>query len=107
MGAAGAGLGGWCSRRPGRWWLTAYLLPLVAVLLCGATFRYRSLELTAPFSWLTAGRREYVVLAFCGSMVFGALVPRLRDRQQRRMVWCLVAVIVLVEAAWPFLARRK
>lgn len=104
MGVAGGGLGGWCSRRPGRWWLAAYFLPLVAVLMCGATFRYRPLELMPPFSWLTAGRREYVVLAFCGSMVFGALLPRLRDRRQRRMVWLLVAIIVLVEAAWPFLA---
>jgi predicted double-glycine peptidase len=92
------------SRLPSGWWLIGYLVPLVAVLLCGAAFRYPPLELVVPFAWLMGGRREYLVLAFGGAMVFGTLLPRLRLRRQRTVLGVLVAVIVLIEAAWPFLA---
>lgn len=104
LGIVGTVAGGWFSRRPSRWWWIGYLAPLAIVLLCGATFRHPALAFVAPFSWLTAGRREFVVLAFCGAMVFGAVLPRLRLRRQRIGVALLVAVIVLAEAAWPFLA---
>lgn len=102
---------GWrCSQFPSRWWWSGYLVPLVAILLCGAAFRHRPLELVAPFSWLTAGHREYFVLAAGGAMVLGALLPRLRFRRERALMSVLVATLVLVEAAWPLLApafRRR
>lgn len=104
LGFAGAVAGRRLSRLPSRWWLVGYLVPLVAVLMCGVAFRHRPLELVAPFSWLTGGRREYLVLAFGGAMLFGTVLPRLRLRRQRTFVSLLVAVIVLVEAVWPFLA---
>jgi predicted double-glycine peptidase len=104
LGAAGLAAGTRCARLPSRGWLWGYLLPLGAVLLCGAAFRYRPLELVPPFAWLTAGRREYLVLAFCGAMIFGTLLPRLAARRQRIAVLTLVACLILVEAAWPFLA---
>jgi len=104
FGLAGTFVGWRLSCLRSRWWLAGYLGPLFIILLCGAAFRHRALELIAPFSWLVSGRREYVVLAFCGAMLFGVLLPKLRLRRQRALLGILIAVIVLVQAAWPFLA---
>ncbi len=104
LGAAGLLLGGRLARLPGRWWLLGYVVPLLTVLLCGVALRYRPLELIPPFAWFTAGRREYVVLALGGAMIFGITLPRLGRPSQRAAIIALVTVLVLVEAAWPFLA---
>ncbi len=94
-----------------RIWLLLYVIPLMLIILVALTRNFSYLRFYQPFSWLTAGRKEFAIFAFAIPMMFSTLIPRLVLRRQKIMLVCLVVV-----ASWlffvapfvsPILARQE
>lgn len=96
-------LGRWLSRRPGRWWLIGYFIPLGLVLLyCLAMFEPR-LALVPPLSWLMVGRSRFVWFNFIAVLLVCA--PLAKVPQKRTRIALFALMIVLTSASiLPFLA---
>jgi hypothetical protein len=109
MGAAllaGCGLAmGWrCSTLPGRWWLVGYVVPLLLIGLLGLGRNFLSLEFLPPFSWLLAGRMEFLLGGMAAAWVLATPCSRLRTARERKVLMLFVAFFVSVVCVWPFLA---
>jgi hypothetical protein len=100
----GYGLGRWISRWRKPFWLIGYILPLALIVVIAATRRYSVLEFIPPWSWLVAGRTEFVLSGLVGAMVLATPLSRLPRAIDRRLVILFLVVIVAVYVAWPFLA---
>jgi predicted double-glycine peptidase len=80
-----------------RIWLFFYAIPLILIISVALTRNFSYLQFYQPFTWLTAGRREFVIFAFTVPVMFSILIPRLAIRRQKIMLVCLVVV-----ASWLF-----
>ncbi|MBL9167270.1 MAG: hypothetical protein JNN07_05980 [Verrucomicrobiales bacterium] len=101
---AGLGMGWRCSTLPGRWWLVGYIVPLLLIGLLGLGRNVLSLEFVPPFSWLLAGRREFLLGGICAAWVLATPCSRLRTARERTVLMGFVAFFVSVVCIWPFLA---
>jgi predicted double-glycine peptidase len=58
-----------------------------------------------------AGRTEFIAFGFAVPLLFGTLIPRLRRKRERLLLWVLVCTYVVAQSALPFLlpafARRS
>lgn len=104
LGALGVWAGYGCSRLPGRWWTVGYFTPLLLVILIGLAHRSRTLEFHQPLSSLMAGRREYALLAFFGTVLLVTPMGRLPRPRDRLAVGLLAAAVLLFVSAWPFIS---
>jgi len=103
LAGAGAVLGLQASRWRKPWWLVAYLLPLALILAIVLARRLPRLEFVAPTAWLMAGRTEFIAFGFAVPVLFGTLIPRLRRKRERLLLWVLVCTYVIAQSALPFL----
>jgi hypothetical protein len=101
---AGAWLGHWFSRLPKPYWLLGYFIPLAIIAMIGMAYHWRGLELSPPFSWLMAGRRELVLTALLGTVILTTPLSRLPRPRDRAALRLFIVVLVLLVCAWPFLA---
>src|SRR5512139_614535 len=101
---AGVALGWSCARLRKPWWLVAYLVPLLLIALIGASRRYPRLELWPPCSWLMAGRTEFAMTGFLGTMILSTLLPRLTRARDRRAMVVMMVLVVALAALPPFAA---
>ena len=86
---------GWrFSKLPKHYWMTGYFIPLILVLAIGLTRYIPGLEFTPPFSWLVAGRTEYVLAGMLTAMMLCTPLSRLPQLRTRRVV--LVFMLVLI-----------
>lgn len=104
LSVAGAGAGAWFSRLPKPWWLLGYFMPLLAILAYGAARLEPSLALIPPVSWLMTGRVKFAAIGFLVAMVLTTPLVKLPRRRERLAVGLVIAVAVLAESVWPFLA---
>ena len=104
LGVVGVALGRWFSRLPKQHWTFGYFIPLALIVLIGMAYRFRTLEFLPPFRWLMAGRREFALTAFLGTMVLTTPLSRLRYRRDRAAIQLLMVWVVFQVAVWPFLA---
>ncbi len=91
------------ARRTQRWWWTGYAASMVIIALMASTRWIAAWEFQPPISWLTATRRELVILAFLGPFLFASVINRLPQRGERIAVIGFVAAVVLDYCAGPFL----
>jgi predicted double-glycine peptidase len=103
LGLAGAGAGWAFSRVRSRWWVAGFVVPLVLVLMIGATRHDRQLDFVAPFSWLVAGRLEFVLLAPIATMLLFTPLGRMKQARQRVLVGAFALVFMVHSAVMPFL----
>jgi predicted double-glycine peptidase len=103
LGLLGAWLGRWCSRRPAPWWTLGYFVPLLLVVLVALPRWLESLTFVSPFCWLTAGRREYALLALAGVTLLITPLSRLVNRRQRVLVMLFAACFFGSFSLEPFL----
>lgn len=103
LAALGAAAGKWVANRGRLVTLIGFALPLILVVLIGLTRRMEALNFYWPFTWLTAGRTEFVILAFCGTMMLIAPASRLKRRSERRLVELLCFVAVFYFSLLPFI----
>ena len=102
---AGAFLGQLFSRLKKPLWAVGYLVPMVLVSMVALARRIDRLSFLVPFSWVMAGRREFVILAFSTAMLFWTPLSRLRLERQRGMVRVLAIVCVFYFSVLPFLGE--
>ena len=91
------------SRLPIRYWLAAYVAPLLVLCAVGAAMWSEVLSFIAPFSWLTAGRVEFVVIAVCCTMLLVLPLRRLRGKSPKFLTVVLCVVCVVYFGILPFL----
>lgn len=100
----GAGVGWWCSKRRGPWWLAAYFVSLLLVVATGLARRFPSLELQPPFAWLVAGRTEFVLGALVCTLLLTTPLSRLPNRRLRILIVVLMVAAVTQTSIVPFLS---
>jgi len=92
-------------------WLLGYIVPLILILLIALPRHLYWLVLYPPFSWLNAGRREYIVFAFAIPMLFSTLIPRIESLRLKILVSILVAVacsfFFIIPFVSPLLVRKE
>ena len=100
-----AGALGWgCSKLPGKWWIAGYAIPMALIILLGLGRNILSLEFVPPFSWLLAGRGEFLWGGICVAWVLATPCSRLRTARERKTLMAFVAFSTAVLCVWPFLA---
>ena len=90
------------SRLPKPYWAIGYITPF---LLAGMVFlarRVGALQEVEPFSWLMAGRREFVALAISYTMLMTTALARLPLRRQRVLVNIFMSIAVIYFSILPF-----
>lgn len=110
--ASGAGLLAWgglllgwrCSVLPGKWWLVGYVVPLLLITILGLGRNILSLEFLPPFSWVLAGRTEFLLGGLCGAWVLATPCSRLSNPRERKFLMGFLGLFVSVACIWPFLA---
>ncbi len=104
LAGVGVFLGAWFSRRPGRWWLVGYFVPLMMAVLYAAGARYAAFAFTPPISWMMAGRTKFAIIGFISTMVLTTPLSRLPRKRDRAVVALLMVTVVSLVSVWPFLA---
>ncbi len=90
-----------CLRKP--YWTCGYLVPTLLITMLVLTRFSNTLFFTPPFSWVTAGRTRFIVLAFAVTMGLTAPLSRLPRRCEKLIVGILMSVVVAWFSVMPFL----
>ncbi|MCB9217818.1 MAG: hypothetical protein H6616_18305 [Ignavibacteria bacterium] len=96
-------LGRWFSRRPGRYWLVGYFLPLAVVGLVAIPRWVSRFEIVPPFDWIMSGRTEAVLMAVVASTLLSTPLSRLPQPRQRHSVIVFTCFFVGYISVLPFL----
>src|SRR5271154_1831076 len=104
LAGVGVFLGAWFSRRPGKWWLLGYFVPLTMAVLYAAGTRYAAFAFAPPVSWMMAGRTKFAIIGFISSMLLTTPLSRLPRKRDRVVVTLLMTAVVTLVSVWPFLA---
>jgi predicted double-glycine peptidase len=92
-------------------WLLGYIIPLVLIILIALTRHVYWLVFYPPFSWVSAGRMEYVIFAFAIPMLFATLIPRLDSLRLKVLVLMLVTAasmsLFIIPFISPILVRKQ
>ncbi|MBL7153380.1 MAG: hypothetical protein ISS79_06660 [Phycisphaerae bacterium] len=86
-----------------RWWALGYAFPLVSTVAVGLARLVSRLRFLIPFSWISAGRNEFVVLAFVVPMALGTLIWRLPKKSEKILAGLLLVVASVLIFIYPFL----
>jgi hypothetical protein len=87
-------------RRP--FWLLGYVLPLILIGMVGASRWFDLLNFMPLFSWLMAGRTEFVMLAAGAMMLVMTLVPHLPRKREGMLMLVLFVIFVAHYTIYPF-----
>lgn len=101
--AAAVCLGRWFSRLPRPYWLIGYILPLLLIAALETASRVPRVGFAPPFSWLLAGRAEFVILGLAAAVLLTTPLSRLPRRRQKVMVCILMMFFVVHHSLLPFL----
>jgi hypothetical protein len=63
-----------------RIWLLGYAIPFVLIVTVALVRNTNQLQFYQPFTFMSAGRREFVIFSFAIPMLFGTLIPRLKRK---------------------------
>jgi len=85
------------------YWILGFLVPLSLILLITVTLRFHRFIFTPPFSWLVAGRREYVIFAVAVAMMLMTPLSRLRQKRVRILVMIIMVLGATRHAVLPIL----
>jgi hypothetical protein len=89
---------------PGRWWVIGYFLPLTVVGMLAAAAQMPQLYFVPPFSWLSAGRNEFVAAGLVATCLLTTPLTRLPRRQTQVLVAIFMALVVFSSSLVCFLA---
>lgn len=83
--------------------MVGYFVPLAVVVSIGLPNWFESLFFRAPFSWVTAGRREFALAGILTPWLLTTPLPKLARPLTRRLVVLLTITVVLVMTVGTFL----
>jgi hypothetical protein len=81
-------------KKGGLGWIGFYCGTLLIALVFAAVRWIPVLEFSPPFSWLTAGRREFALMLGCGPGMLAVLIPKLKKRSIRIAVTTFLGVVI-------------
>ena len=85
-------------------WTWGYFLPLLFIAILSIARYSNPLGFVPPFSWLTAGRIKFVILALAVTMGLTTPLSRLPNKCERVLICALMIVVVAWFSVLPFLA---
>ena len=87
-------------RKP--YWILGYIIPLTFIFMVGATRYFSKFEFIVPFSWLTEGMREFVVLSMAITMLFSTLLRRLANKRLKVLIIIFMIIAAVYYSVTPF-----
>lgn len=87
----------------GRFWLLGCTFALALIFSVVLARWIDRLRFIAPFSWVSAGRNEFVALSIAAPMVFAILIPRLSRRREKILAGILVGAASILFFVYPFM----
>ena len=84
-------------------WLLGYSIPLMLIILVALVRNINWLRFYQPFSFISAGRREFVIFSFAIPMVFGTLIPRLARRREKILISIMLIIASGLFFVFPFM----
>lgn len=91
-----------CFRKP-YFWSWGYLVPFILIAMLVVTRFNHALPFVPPFSWVTAGRTRFIILAFAVTMGLTTPLSRLPRKFERITIGLMMAVVVVWFSVLPFL----
>lgn len=91
-----------CFRKP-YYWSWGYLVPFILIAMLVVTRFNHALPFVPPFSWVTAGRTRFIILAFAVTMGLTTPLSRLPRKFERITIGLMMAVVVVWFSVLPFL----
>lgn len=88
-------------RRP--YWAVGYFLPFTLIAILTLARYYNVLCFIWPFSWITTGRLQFVILSLAVTMGLTTPLSRLARRYEKILVCISMAVVVSWFCVLPFL----
>jgi len=99
----GIAVGYFASRLPKSYWLLDYFVPAALIVIYGLANHFPALAFAPPISWLTMGRKKFVIMGFIAALVLTAPLSRLQKRRDRIIVCLFMAVMIFSTTIWPFI----
>jgi hypothetical protein len=90
-----------CFRKP--YWACGYFLPAILIAMMVVTSFNNALPFVPPFSWVTAGRTRFIILALAITMGLTTPLSRLPRKFEKLIIGLLMAVVVVWFSVTPFL----
>ena len=84
-------------------WLSVYIISLLLVLIVNIPMGTFGIEPSRFLRFLTAGRREFIILSFAVVLMFSVLIPNLKRKPAKVFLGFLIAVSIIYFAITPFL----
>jgi hypothetical protein len=88
-------------RKP--YWACGYFIPFILTALLFLATLNNALLFVAPFSWVTAGRIRFFVLAFTATMGLTTPLSRLPRKREKLIIGIVMVVIVVWFSVLPIL----
>jgi len=88
-------------RKP--YWTLGYFLPTVFIAMLALARYNNALPFVPPFSWITAGRVRFIILALAATMGLTTPLSRLPRKCEKLIIGVLMAVVVAWFSVLPFL----
>ncbi len=88
-------------RKP--YWTLGYFLPSLLIAMLVLARYNNALPFVPPFSWITAGRVRFIILALAVTMGLTTPLSRLPRKCERLIIGVLMAVVVTWFSILPFL----
>jgi hypothetical protein len=85
------------------YWQWGILIPFILIAMLLVARFNNSLLFIPPFSWVTAGRTRFVILAFVVTMGLTTPLSRLPLKSEKIIIGILMAVVVFWFSVMPFL----
>jgi predicted double-glycine peptidase len=103
--------GGVFGRLQRPYWLLGYACSLSLLVMLALSSCDSSLQFVPPFSWITAGRVRFIVLALAIMMGFSTLLVRLPRRWEKAVVCLFMAAFLsrfsMTPFVWPALFKNR
>jgi len=88
-------------RKP--YWTLGYFLPSLLIAMLALAKYNNALVFVPPFSWITAGRIRFIILALAATMGLTTPLSRLPRKCEKLIIGVLMAVVVGWFSVLPFL----
>ncbi|MBI4832641.1 MAG: hypothetical protein HY801_14035 [Candidatus Lindowbacteria bacterium] len=99
----GAILGFCFSRLRKPYWALGYVVPFAVIAAVAVSRRWPAISFIAPFSYIMAGRTEFVALSLACAAMLTTVLARLLYKRQRITVGVFMVVAVVYLSILPFL----
>ncbi|MBI5115270.1 hypothetical protein HZA56_02250 [Candidatus Poribacteria bacterium] len=88
-------------RRP--YWALGYAVPFIVIAAVAVSRRWPAFSFVAPFSYIMAGRTEFIALSLACAMMLTTVLGRLPHKRQKIALGMFMVLAVVCLSVLPFL----